>query len=82
VDHNACGAIRFTRPDGRIVDEHPRLLASGDIGSFRDLISGEGEPPIDASGWIIPEGVMDLDLAVSGLMRLEESQTPLVERPS
>ena len=27
------------------------------------------DQPIDASGWIIPEAVLNLDLAVSGLIR-------------
>jgi hypothetical protein len=27
------------------------------------------DQPIDATDWIIPEGVLNLDLAVSGLLR-------------
>ena len=69
VERIANSTIRFTRPDGRVIDDHPQLPNSG-IDRFRDSISGKVNPPNDASGWVIPEGVMDLDLAVTGLMRL------------
>lgn len=82
VERNAGAAIRFTRPDGRVIDEHPQLPPGGGIDRFRDSISGQGNLPIDASGWVIPQGAMDLDLTVSGLMRFEEAQTSLVGRPS
>ena len=82
VERTADGTLRFTRPDGRVIDEHPRLPTGGGIHGFRDSVPGKGNPSIDASDWVIPEGVMDLDLAVSGLMQRGETQTIRVERPS
>ena len=70
VERSAGGAIRFIRPDGCVIDKHPQLPAGGGIDRFRNPVQGKGTPPIDASDWVIPEGVMDLELAVSGLMRL------------
>ncbi|MCP4471923.1 MAG: DUF222 domain-containing protein [Gammaproteobacteria bacterium] len=72
VERTADGALRFTRPAGRVIAEHPRLPANGDIDGLRGSISREGGQPIDAADWIIPEGTLDLDLAISGLMRFEE----------
>ena len=82
VERTPDGTLRFTRPDGRVIDEHPQLPKGGGFHGFHDSISGKGNPPIDASNWVIPEGVMDLDLTVSGLMQRGETQTIRVERPS
>ena len=68
------------RPDGRVIDDHP-YLPQGDLDRFRDAISSSEIPPIEASDWVIPEGAMDLDLAVSGLIELEKTRRRLVERP-
>ena len=65
VEPIANGALRFTRPDGRVIAEHPRLPDARDIEGFRCQ-------SIDAANWIIPAGALDLDLAISGLMRFEE----------
>jgi hypothetical protein len=62
VERAADGALRFTRPDGRAIAEHPRLPGTRDIEGFR-------YQSIDAAGWIIPEGALDLDLAISGLIQ-------------
>ena len=66
--------IRFTRPDGSIIAAHPQLPAFGDA-DLCDTLIRDGKQPIDASDWIIPEAVLNLDLAVSGLIWLEESKT-------
>ncbi|MCP4335956.1 MAG: hypothetical protein GY785_25205 [Gammaproteobacteria bacterium] len=66
VERIADGALCFTRPDGLVITEHPRLTDARDIEGFR-------RQSIDAADWIIPAGVLDLDLAVSGIMRAEES---------
>lgn len=72
VEGIADGAIRFTRPDGRVIAEHPRLLGACYIDGLRNSIFSERSQPVDAADWIIPEGVLNLDLAVSGLMRFDE----------
>ncbi len=78
---NAGGAIRFTRPDGRAIDEPPRLPPGGGINRFRDSNSGKSNPPIDASERVIPESVMALDPAVSGLTRIAKTQRLPVNCP-
>jgi hypothetical protein len=55
VERSEDGAFRFTRPDGRVIDEHPRLPESADIDRFHDSIHGKGNPPSDASDWVIPQ---------------------------
>jgi hypothetical protein len=72
VERIAGGALRFTRPDGRVIAGHPRLPNARAIDGLRNPIFGRCGQPIDAADWIIPEGVLDLDLAVSGLVRFEE----------
>jgi hypothetical protein len=71
VEPIADGAIQFTRPDGRVIAEHPRLLEARAIDGLRNSIPGARGQSIDAADWIIPEGVLNLDLAVSGLMRFD-----------
>jgi len=62
LERIACGTLQFTRPDGQVIAEHPRLPETLDIDAFRGQ-------PIDAADWIIPGDVLNLDLAVSGLIR-------------
>ncbi len=81
VQRIADGVIQFTRPDGHVIAEHPQLPVSGGDG-LRDPIFRKGNKPIDASDWIIPGGVLDLDLAVGGLMQAEESKACQLERPT
>jgi hypothetical protein len=69
VERIASGALRFTRPDGRVIAEHPRLPDARAIDGLRNPIFGARGQPIDAVDWIIPEGALNLDLAVGGLMR-------------
>ena len=72
VERIADSALRFTRPDGRIVAEHPRLPEARAIGGLQNsLVAARGQP-IDAADWTIPEGAMNLDLAVGGLIQIEE----------
>jgi len=65
VERIADGALRFTRPDGRVITEHPRLPDARDIEDFR-------HQPIDAADWIIPGDALDLGLAISGLIQSGE----------
>ncbi len=62
VERIADGALRFTRPDGRVITEHPRLPDARDIEGFRCQ-------SIDAADWIFPAGALDLDLSISGLIQ-------------
>ena len=68
VERIAGGALRFTRPDGRVIAEHPRLPDARDTEGFR-------RQTIDATDWIIPAGALDLDLAISGLIQSGERNT-------
>jgi hypothetical protein len=65
VKRIADGALRFTRPDGRVIAEHPRLPDASGIEGFR-------RQPIDATDWIIPVDALNLDLAISGLIQSVE----------
>ena len=64
----ADGALRFTRPDGRVIAEHPRLPDARAIEGFRCK-------SIDAADWTIPADALDLDLAISGLIQCGERST-------
>jgi hypothetical protein len=77
VERIVDGALRFTRADGRVIAEHPRLPDARAIDGLRNSIPGARGQPIDAANWTIPEGVLNLDLAVSGLMRFDERETNL-----
>jgi hypothetical protein len=70
------GALQFNRPDGQPIVEHPRLPdAHAKAGVHNSFYSERGQP-IDAADWIVPEGAMDLDLAISGLVQFEERPHP------
>jgi hypothetical protein len=68
VERTADGALRFTRPDDRVITEHPRLPDARDIEGFRCQ-------SINATEWIIPGDTLDLDLAISGLIQCGERNT-------
>jgi len=72
AERSIDGTLRFTRPDGRVITEHPQLPDALDVDGLRNSIGKASDQPIDAADWIIPGDVMDLDLAVSGLIRFEE----------
>ena len=74
VERIADGALGFTRPDGRVISEHPRLPDAHAIDGLCKSIPGAHGQPIDAADWTIPEGVLNLDLAISGLLRFEERE--------
>ncbi len=82
VERIANGALRFTRPDGQIIAEHPRLSACGSPGGLRASLLHAGKQPPNALDWVIPEGVLNLDLAISGLIQVEEGKVFNAERPS
>jgi len=68
VERIADGALRFLRPDGRVIAEHPRLPDAHDV-------KGSRRQSTDAADWIIPAGALDLDLAISGLIQSGERST-------
>jgi hypothetical protein len=74
VKRSADGALRFTRADGRAIAVHPQLPDARDVEGFH-------YQSIGAADWIIRAGVLDLDPAVSGIMRPGESGrevTPII----
>ena len=70
----ADGRIRFTRPDGRAIDDHPRFPG----GTIDALQSGnrQADQAIDASSWIIPTDDLDYDIAIGGLLSLRQKRLP------
>ena len=68
------GRIRFTRPDGRAIDDHPRLPG----GTIAALCCGnqQTDQAIDASSWIIPTDNLDYDIAIDGLLSLRHKRLP------
>jgi hypothetical protein len=73
VERTVDGRIRFSRPDGRIIEEHPQLPNSGSVEGLCDK-QKTGEA-IDASSWIIPGDTLDYGIAVEGLMWNRERQS-------
>lgn len=72
VERLDAGALQFTRPDGQPIAEHPHLPKAHANNGLHDAFRDERDQPIDAADWIIPQGPLDLDLAISGLLQLAE----------
>jgi len=70
----ADGRIHFTRPDGRVIDDHPGL-AGGTIEALRCGNQQAGQA-IDASSWIIPGDELDYGIAIGGLLSLRQKRLP------
>jgi hypothetical protein len=69
LERTADGHLRFTRPDGRVIDAHPVLPASGSVDGLRGNLQA-----VDASAWIIPADALDHGIAIEGLMRIRERE--------
>jgi hypothetical protein len=69
LERTADGHLRFTRPDGRVIDAHPVLPASGSVDGLRGNLQAG-----DASAWIIPADALDHGIAIEGLMRIRERE--------
>jgi hypothetical protein len=69
VERTAGNGIRFSRPDGRVIDEHPQLLSSGSVKGLQRRNRETGEA-IDASNWIIPGDTLDYGMAIEGLIHM------------
>jgi len=70
----ADGRISFKRPDGRVIDDYPRL-PGGTIAALR-CGNRQADQAIDASSWIIPGDVLDYGIAIGGLLSLRQKTLP------
>jgi hypothetical protein len=70
----ADGCIRFTRPDRRAINDHPRL-PGGTIEALRCGNQQAGQA-IDVSLWIIPGDDLDYGIAIGGLLSLQQKRPP------
>ena len=73
IERTAGGQIRFSRPDGRVIEEHPQLPGIGSIEGLRD--NRETGKAIDASSWIIPCDTLDYGMAIEGLLWERERES-------
>jgi hypothetical protein len=67
VERSDSNGLRFTRPDGKVIEEHPQLPASGSDDGLPRRNRETGET-IDATSWIIPGDTLDYGMAIEGLM--------------
>jgi hypothetical protein len=67
VERTVGNRIGFSRPDGRIIEEHPQLPGSGSVEGLRRGNRETGKI-IDAADWIIPGDTLDYSMAIEGLM--------------
>jgi hypothetical protein len=74
VERTADNSIQFNRPDGRVIEEHPRLLASGSVEGLL-LDDKKTSEAIEASSWVIPGDTLDYGIAIEGLMRKREPES-------
>ena len=74
VERTADNDIRFSRPDGRLIEEHPQLPATGSIEGLQRGNRKTGEA-IDAASWIIPGDTLDYGMAIEGLMWKQEQES-------
>ena len=69
LERSADGHLRFTRPDGRVIDAHPALPATGSVDGLRSNLQ-----VADASSWIIPTDTLDYGIAIEGLVKIRERE--------
>ena len=55
--------------DGRVIDAHPELPATGSVDGLRGKLQ-----TVDASSWIIPADALDYGIAIEGLMRIRKRE--------
>jgi len=87
VERTADGHIRFRRSNGRFIEEHPQLPASGSVegllGPTHRRANRETGEAVDAASWIIPGDTLDYGIAIEGLMRKQEREPcgwPVISR--
>jgi hypothetical protein len=78
VERTTGGRICFSRPDGRVIEEHPRLPATASVEGLVQPNRETGEV-IDASSWIVAGDTLDYGIAIEGLMRRREREPPGIE---
>ena len=69
VARSEDGSVRFKRPDGHVIEEHPELPATGGIEGLTPSNRENGKP-IDAVSWIIPRGTLDYGIAIEKLKQV------------
>jgi hypothetical protein len=74
VERTADSQIRFSRPDGRVIEEHPQLPSSGSVEGLQRQ-NRETCEAIDAASWIIPGDTLDYGMAIEGLMWERERES-------
>ena len=79
VERTADSRFRFSRPDGRAIEEHPQLPASGSIEGLLGPTHRHGNREAgevnDASSWIVPGDTLDYGIAIEGLMCKRERES-------
>jgi len=79
LERTADGRIHFSRSDGRHIEEHPQLPATGSVegllGPTHRRANRETGEAIDAASWIIPADTLDYGIAIEGLMRKQEQES-------
>jgi hypothetical protein len=78
VERTTGGRICFSRPDGRVIEEHPRLPATASVEGLVQRNRETGEV-IDASSWIVAGDTLDYGIAIEGLMHWREREPPGIE---
>ena len=73
VERTADGRIRFSRANGRFIEEHPQLPTSGSVERLRRRNRETGKA-INVSSRIIPGDTLDYGIAIEGLIRKRERE--------
>ena len=74
IERIGGGNLRFKRPDGRVIEDHPRLPANGSVKGLLRINRRTGEA-IDSSSWIVPDGLLDYGIVIEGLMSRYNSES-------
>jgi len=81
VERTSDNRILFSRPNGRVIEEHPQLPASGSaeglLGPTHRRRNRETGEIIDATSWIIPGDTLDYGMAIEGLMWKRDRESRL-----
>jgi hypothetical protein len=66
------------QPAWRVIEAHPRLPATGNVAGLAQRNPETGEV-IGASSWIVAGDTLDYGIAIEGLMRWRERESPGVK---
>ncbi len=67
LEQTAHGHLRFSRPNGHLIEQHPQLPDTGSVDGLLRSTRLTGEA-IDASRWVIPGDRLDYGIAIEGLL--------------